>query len=83
MPSVALPPVTLLTCQVTAVFGVLMTDAVNACVPIPTCKLALAGATETTTGEVTATAARQALAPAFDGALVVAVLGYTATSAVS
>jgi hypothetical protein len=72
-----------LTCQVTAVLVVLVTVAVKACVLAPTFTLALAGDTETPTGEATATALGQAFAPALAGAVVVAAFELTVTSAVS
>ena len=50
VPTVALPPVTPPTCQVTAVFDVFSTVAVNACVPPPALTLAVPGDTVTVMG---------------------------------
>jgi hypothetical protein len=52
VPTVALPPVTPLTCQVTPALFVLPTVAVNVWVPIPAWVVALVGETETVTGAV-------------------------------
>src|SRR5271163_5007567 len=49
VPTVELPPVTPLTCQVTAVLVVLVTEAVNCWVP-PSCTFAVAGDTATLGG---------------------------------
>ena len=49
MPTVLFPPATPLTCQVTAVFVVLLTVAVKDCV-LPVWTLAVAGPTDTATG---------------------------------
>src|SRR4029077_5097976 len=66
---VALPPAIALTCQVTCVLSVSATVAVKDCVvPLPACRLPVAGDTETVTGEGTAMAVRQALVPAVGGA---------------
>jgi hypothetical protein len=62
---------------------VLVTVAVKACELAPTVRLALAGDTETSTGEATATALGQAFVPALAGAVVVAAFELTVTSAVS
>jgi len=78
-----LPPGTLLTCQVTAALVVLTTVALNAWVPVPACKLALLGDTETSTGEAMASAFGQAADPALAGAAVVAAVGEMMTVAVS
>lgn len=80
VPTVALPPVTLLTCQVTAVFDEFVTVAVNDCVS-PAWMLALAGDTDTVIADVPVLA--QAFVPAVAGAVVVAALELTTTSAVS
>jgi hypothetical protein len=56
VPVVELPPVTLFTCHVTAVFDVFATVAVNCCVN-PTWTLGVLGLTVTPTGNVTVTAA--------------------------
>ncbi len=50
LPTVELPPVTPSTCQVTPVFDVFSTVAVNACVPPPALTLAVPGDTVTVTG---------------------------------
>jgi len=50
---------------------------------MPTCRLALAGETDTVTGDATATAPRQALDAALAGAPVVAAVGEIVTAATS
>src|SRR5256885_16942210 len=50
-------------------------------VPLPACRLPVAGDTETVTGEGTAMALRQALVPALVGAVLVAAMGPTMTVA--
>lgn len=81
-PTVALPPVIVLTCQVTCVLSVSATVAVKDCVvPLPACRLPLVGDTETVTGEGTEMAARQAFVPALAGAELVAAVELTITVA--
>jgi len=80
IPTVALPPATPLTLHVTAVFEVFVTVAVNICMPVPACKLFVAGVTVTATGS---TAAGHLPLFAFAGAVVVADVALTTTSAVS
>ena len=80
MPTVALPPVTPLTLHVTAVFEVFVTVAVNVFVPVPTCTLAVIGVIATATGMA---AAGHLPLLAFAGAVVVAAVALTTTSAVS
>jgi hypothetical protein len=55
VPTVALPPATPLTFQVTAVLLVLLTVAVKACVPVPGSTVAEPGSTLTATGAVIVT----------------------------
>ena len=83
MPSIAFPPGTWFTCQRTAVSVVSVTVAENACVAVPTCRLALAGDTDTVTGEATATAPGQAFEAALAGARVLAAVGEIVTVATS
>jgi len=82
VPTVALPPAIVLTCQVTCVLSVSPTVAVKDCVlPLPACRLPLAGDTETVTGEGTVMAVRQAFVPAVAGAELVAAVEPTVTVA--
>ena len=76
MPTVALPPLTPFTCQVTAVLLVLLTVAVNAW-GVATCTLAVGGATVTVIGGgVTVTVADPDLVgSATDTAVTVTVAG--------
>jgi len=84
VPTVALPPVIALTCQVTCVLSVSPTVAVKDCVvPLPAGRLPVVGDTETVTGDGTVMAVRQALVPAIDGAELVAVVELTVTVATS
>lgn len=79
MPTAELPPFTPLTLHVTAVFAVLVTAAVNVCMA-PVCKMAVAGVTATATGIA---AAGHFPLLALDGAVVVAAVALTTTSAIS
>jgi hypothetical protein len=83
VPTVEFPPTMLLTFQVTAVFSVSLTVAVNDSLPVPTVTLSSGGDTDTLTGEGTAIGVRQAWLPALAGAEVVALVGPTVTVAVS
>lgn len=79
IPTVELPPFTPLTLHVTAVFEVFVTAAMNVCMA-PAFTVAVAGVTVTATGVTDA----GHLPPfAFDGAVVVADVALTTTSAVS
>jgi len=79
MPTVELPPATSLTLQVTAIFEVLVTAAVKVCIA-PVCTVAVAGVTVTATGFA---AAGHFPLFALAGAVVVADVALTTTSAVS
>src|SRR6185295_14410284 len=79
MPTIALPPTAPFTLHVTAVLAVLVTATVNVCMP-PTWTLAVAGVTATATGMA---AAGHLPLFAFAGAVVVAAVVLTTTSAVS
>jgi len=83
VPRVALPPVTLFTCQLTPVSVVSVTVAVKACVAVPARRVALVGETDTATGDATATVPEQAFGPALAGAEVVAAVAEMVTVAAS
>ena len=79
VPTVALPPVTPLTCQVTEVSVALATVAVNCCVPEPACRVTVAGETVTETGCAGAVIVRSAepdtVLSATDTAVIITVAG--------
>jgi hypothetical protein len=73
VPTVALPPVTLFTCQVTLVLLVLLTVAVNCCVPLVATE-AVAGETATETGLIVTVAEADLVESATDVAFTVTVV---------
>jgi hypothetical protein len=79
VPTVALPPTTPLTCQVTAVFVVLETVAVKVCV-LSTASVALVGVTPTTTCTTVTTAEADCAGLATDTADTVTVAGVGITA---
>src|SRR4029077_4916763 len=83
VPTVELPPVTPLTCQVTAMLFPSFTGAVNCCEPLTACTFADAGATATLIGGGGGIAVGHALLPALDGAVEVVLTVEITTSAVS
>lgn len=84
VPTVALPLVTLLTCQVTVPFELFDTVAVKVCVPDPAGSVAVLGDTDTLIMPVVVLPPfAHAFVPAVDGAVVDAAVELTTTSAVS
>jgi hypothetical protein len=83
VPTVALPPATPLTSQLTAVFAVLVTAAVKACVPGPACTAVPLGDTVTVIGSDGVMGVKQAALPALAGAVVEAAVALTTAWALS